>query len=127
MKQILDTNVLVRYFIGDEPKQEEQAKRWFKEAEGGKRDIVVSPVVIAEACFVMEKRYNITKKNIANVMEVLLGQRWLTVIDKNIIEAVWPYYMEGLHFVDSYLLVLAKQEQGEVLSFDKELLRKFKL
>src|SRR3989338_7245166 len=109
MRYILDTNVLVRYFIGDEPKHQQQAQRWFKEAAEGKREIVVSPIVIAEACFVMEKRYSISHKDIASVMEVLLGQRWVSVIDRDVIQALWPYYIGGLHFVDSFLLITAQR------------------
>ena len=31
-KQILDTNVLLRFLVGDNEKQQKEARQWFKEA-----------------------------------------------------------------------------------------------
>ena len=53
-KEILDTNVLLRFLVGDNKQQHQEAERWFKEAEQRKRKIVLVPLVVAETCFVLE-------------------------------------------------------------------------
>ena len=36
MSELLDTNVLLRFLVGDSPAQKVQAEKWFAEAEKGK-------------------------------------------------------------------------------------------
>ncbi len=124
MKYILDTNVLVRFLVGDVVEQQRRAASWFREAEQGKRKIVVLPIVVAEVCFVLDSFYKQERKNIADAMEVFLSQRWLDVENRDTILNLWTNYRKGLHFVDSFLIASAIEHSGKVLSFDKALLKK---
>lgn len=117
---ILDTNVLVRFLVGDNKEHQDQAARWFNEAEKGSREIVIDPVVIAETTFVLESFYKLTRDSIASAMEVFLSQRWLEVREREALLDLWHYYREGLHFVDSYCLAWAQNIGASVLSFDKK-------
>lgn len=121
MTCILDTNVLLRYLVGDNPLQQKQAISWFFEGEEGKRKIIVKPIVIAEACFVLESFYKKTKKEITEAMEIFLTQKWLKIEDRAILLTIWPLYTKGLHFVDSYLLSWSKANKAEILTFDKKI------
>jgi predicted nucleic-acid-binding protein len=127
---ILDTNVLVRFLVGDNKSQQQQATKWFSQAESGKIDIIVKPIVVAEACFVLESFYKISRKDISESMIVFLSQRWLKVENRDQLLTLWPWYLKKIHFVDSFLLawreVEAEAEPGkkvEILSFDKQLIR----
>ena len=122
--EILDTNVLLRFLVGDVPAQQQQAISWFKEAEEGKREVALLPLVVAEACFVLETRYQKTHNEIADALEVFLGQRWLRIEEREVLTNVWQWYRKGLHFVDSYLLSWAHARAGSVLTFDKEMGKK---
>ena len=123
MIELVDTNVILRYLVGDNKNQKEEAKRWFKEAKDDKRKLVIKPLVIAEACFVLESFYKKNREEIANVFEVFLSQRWLGVDDREAMLSLWFWYRQKLHFVDSYLLALAKSNHSKLLSFDKKLLK----
>ena len=83
MIDVLDTNVLVRYLVGDVKAQQEKAVFWFQEARSGKRKILVKPIVVAETCFVLEKFYKKTRSEIAESLGVVLCQRWLKVEDRS--------------------------------------------
>ena len=120
----LDTNVLVRFLVGDNAPQQKQAEEWFREAEQGRRAIVVTPVVIAETSFVLESYYRFDRKQIADRLEVFVSQRWLDVEDRLSLQRLWSLYRGGLHFVDSYLHARASQANGKILTFDQKLLRK---
>ncbi len=119
----LDTNVLVRFLVGDIPRQQVQAEQWFKQAEQGKRSIMVSALVIAETVFVLESFYKQSRDSIADALEVFVGQRWLRVEEREVLLQLWPWYRKGLHFVDSYLRAIIGSKGGEILSFDKKLLK----
>lgn len=118
---ILDTNVIVRFLVGDHAKHQEQAARWLGEAERGAITIIINPIVIAETTFVLESRYNYSRDRIADTMEVFLSQRWLDVREREELLDLWHHYREGLHFVDSYCLARAKYTDASVMSFDKRL------
>lgn len=121
MLNILDTNVLLRFLIGDVPEHHTQAERWLKEGERGQSQIYVTSLVIAEACFVLESVYKLKRPKIATALELFISQEWLIVPERKVLLNLWKSYLGGLHFVDSYLLVLAQLSGGEVLSFDREL------
>lgn len=118
---ILDTNVLVRFLVGDHKEHQESAERWFASAENGKITIVIDPVVIAETTFVLESFYKLKRDHVADAMEVFLSQRWLEVRERESLLNLWHFYREGLHFVDSYCLAWAQNAGASVLSFDKKM------
>lgn len=122
MKQgILDTNVLVRFLVKDHAAHYRQAAQWFREAEEGKRDIIVTPLVIAETSFVLESFYKLKRSDIAHALEIFVSQRWLDVTNRDVVVSLWRYYRIGLHFVDSYLKAWCELNDCDMLTFDKEL------
>lgn len=127
MKAILDTNVVVRFLVGDNPTQQKRAAQWLKEAAEGKRALIVPPIVIAETCFVLESFYKRPRGEIADALETFLAQRWLDVEDRDVLLSVWPWYRQGAHFVDSFLRAKAQAEAVEILTFDKKLSRQSKM
>lgn len=124
MKQgVLDTNVLIRFLVKDHDVHFKQASQWLTEAEEGKRHITVTPLVIAETSFVLESFYKRKRSDIANALEIFIGQRWLDISDRDILLYAWSYYRKGLHFVDSYLKAFCVLNDCDILTFDKELKR----
>lgn len=121
MTYLLDTNVLVRFLVGDNKPQQEQAAKWFRQAEANDIEIVIDPAVIAETTFVLSSLYKFSRDRIADAMEVLLSQRWLRVREREALLDLWPSYRAGFHFIDSYLIALSKPAGTAVLTFDKKL------
>lgn len=120
---ILDTNVLIRFLVGDHPTHQQQARQWFKAAELGQCSIVVTPLVIAETCFVLESVYKHPRQSIADALEIFISQRWLRVQDRDILLQLWSDYRRGLHFVDSYLRAWVNIHGGKAMSFDKQVIK----
>ncbi len=119
--KLVDTNVILRYLVGDNKSQQLRARDWFLAAEAGEFELVIAPLVVAEACFVLESFYKLDRAEIARAFEVFLSQKWLQVQNREVLLGLWSRYMKGLHFVDSYLLSYADNEKYGILSFDKEL------
>jgi len=120
-KEVVDTNVLLRFFVGDEELQQKQASSLFSQAQKGKRKLVIKSLVVAETCFVLESFYKKQRNEIADVFEVFLAQSWLVIEEREILLKLWFWYKTGLHFVDSYLLSWAKNTTSSIISFDKKL------
>lgn len=118
---IVDTNVILRFLVGDQTDQLKQAQAWFKLARQGEWQLLVTPLVVAECCFVLESFYHIKREQIAQKMSVLLGQRWLQVPERAVFGNLWDKYLDGLHFVGSYLLAWATVHDQQVLRFDEKL------
>jgi len=125
-EKAVDTNVLIRFFVGDNKAQQKQASNWFLQAQKGRRKLIIKTIVIAETCFVLESFYKKQRNEIADVFEVFLSQSWLAVEEREIMLSLWAFYKRGLHFVDSYLLSWAKINDSSILSFDKKLLGELK-
>jgi len=121
MNEIVDTNVILRFLVGDNESQRKTAERYFKEAEAGTRKLVIKPLVVAESCFVLESFYQKSREDIASTFETFLSQKWLKVEERKPLMSMWKLYRSGLHFVDSFLISWAKVNNSKILSFDKEL------
>ena len=123
MIEVVDTNILVRLLVGDIKKQEEKAVDIFRDAEIGKRKLLIKSTVVAETCYVLESYYKKTREEITGALSVLLIQKWLKVDERRVLSGVWQWYLKGFHFVDSYLIAWSKVNKGKILTFDKKLSR----
>lgn len=123
MAEIVDTNVILRFLVGDNKSQQKKARVWFEEAEQGKRKLLIKPLVIAEACFVLESFYKKDRSEIADSFEVFLSQKWFSIDERRSLRSLWSWYRKNFHFVDSFLLACAKNSKSKILSFDKKLLK----
>lgn len=120
MINILDTNIILRYLVGDNKELHGKAIDIFKKAESGELKLLVKVVVVAETCFVLESFYKKSIDEIATSMEVFLSQKWLKVEDRKGLLGMWTNYRNKLHFVDSYLLSSARVNKYKILTFDKD-------
>lgn len=120
-EEVIDTNVLLRFFVGDDKPQQKLASSWFFQAQKRKRKLVVKSLVVAETCFVLESFYKKQRNEITDVFMVFLSQSWLVVEERDILLSLWDWYKNGFHFVDSYLLSWAKNNNSSIVSFDKKL------
>lgn len=123
-KSILDTNVLLRFFVGDHPAHLTKARTFFQEAEKGSRSLIVLPIVIAETIFVLESFYAQSQSAIANTLEIFLSQRWLEVVERDILLFSVEQYRQSGHFVDCYLSAWCALESHDLITFDAKLKKK---
>lgn len=121
-KSILDTNVLVHFILGDNKTQKKQAIEWFRQATTGEREIIVKSAVVAETVYVLESFYKQSREDIASVLIPFLAMPALSVESREPLLKLWKDYMDGVHFIDSFLISSAQFEDAQILSFDKGLL-----
>jgi len=114
----VDTNVLVRLVIRDDPKQAQSAEAFI---EGG---AWVSHVVLVECTFILKTVYNLADTRIQAVLQVLLGHVHLTLQEPDVVTAALEDYRKrpALGFSDCLIVALARKAgHVPVGTFDRRL------
>src|SRR5438046_9297587 len=84
----IDTNVLVRFLVRDDPEQFERARRLIRRELGGGETVLISILVLLETEWVLRSRYNVAKTEIVAALSVLLDALELELEDE-------PYVAEA--------------------------------
>ena len=75
----LDTNVVVRYLVQDDPRQSVLATRFIEQSLTPERPGLVTSVVLCEICWVLAECYGADRKRIRDVIEGLLTAKQVVV------------------------------------------------
>lgn len=116
----LDTNILLRLLLDDVPDQHQVALRLFNETVG---QLAVADTAIIEMVFVLERAYELTRPQVREAINGLLGSVKLNC-NKGLFEDSLPLYVahSALSFEDCCLATYAKLNNAEPLwTFDKKL------
>ena len=97
----LDTNVLVRFLMEDDPEQSRLASLWIRKAEENKEMIFLSHVVLSELVWVLGGSYRMPKARILDAVEELLSARQVEVEDyETVRHALHDYGLSSAGFAD---------------------------
>lgn len=120
----LDTNVLVRYFAQDDPRQSAAASRLIERLTPENPGLVTS-VVLAETVWVMEDLYAAKREQIASIVEDLLQTGALVVQDAEQAWAALSRYRGGMADFADYLIERTCAALGSetVYTFDRKAAR----
>jgi predicted nucleic-acid-binding protein len=119
----LDTNVLVRYLVRDDPEQTARATELIEEgADRGERFFVAS-VVLCELVWVLDRAYGYERAEIAISIEGVLQTRSFFFADKDILWQSLADYRKGKGGFADYLIGRLGERAGceRTLSFDRAL------
>lgn len=111
----LDTNILVRYYTQDDPRQAKIALRILKEEEA----LFVPRTVLIELYFVLRygKQYHFEPAQINAVLQHLLGLVNVTIEQADAVETALRYHQQGIDFADA-LHLASSQHCSALLTFD---------
>ena len=117
----VDANVIVRLITGDPPEMAESAARLFRRTDEGRLQLVVDPLVAAEAVWVLSSFYGFSAAEIAPVMRSFLtGDGIISEEKTELLRALALYEDKNIDFIDALLAVkMMKRGIFEVYSFDK--------
>lgn len=116
----VDTNLLVRIVTRDDPRQAASADAYV--ANGA----WVSVLALAEATWMLASVYEMTAREIATTVRMLLDHEQLTLQDPDVVEAALEHFTAKptLGFSDALLLELARKAGHLPLgTFDRNLSR----
>lgn len=99
----LDTNVLVRYVMQDDPRQSPSATQLI-EALSAEEPGFVPVVALVELVWVLSGSYGLDRKQIATVLDTLLRSKELVIDRADLVaQAVKRYSTAGADFADALI------------------------
>ena len=117
---LIDANVILRYLLRDNEELYAKAEGVFNDVMEGKRKILILESVIAEVVYVLQRIYNVNRKEISEILRELIELRGVKVHNKGqMLKALEIFSEKNLDFVDC--LLCAYGNENKVITFDKGL------
>ena len=119
----LDTNVLLRLFVEDDPAQSDRARR-LVDAAAADEPCVINPVVLAEFAWTLARNFKIRRQEVARLIEGVLSMDDLEVPFRRAAQGALTAYRRGKADFPDYLLAEINLELGcaSTATFDHEAL-----
>jgi len=119
-RYFLDTNVILRFLMKDDPVQSPKAALLFAAADAGECALAVTRDVIAESEWVLRSYYKIERSVIATQLSELIRRSGLTVPDGAVLlDGLSRYRETKLDIVDCLLAAAASADGSGVATFDR--------
>ena len=100
----IDTNVLVRHLVGDDPVQARLAERFLSQRCSAEEPGFVNRVVLCELAWTLERIYGFPRSDIARAIEQLLVARELRAEEREHVQgAVQVFRRGGIGFSDALI------------------------
>lgn len=113
----IDTNLIVRYLVGDDPKQAAAARRSID-----RNNVFVSSTVLLETEWVLRSLYNFSRNDCADSIAKFAGLPNVTIDDVTSVADAINLTRQGLDFADA--LHIAKSRDCDVfITFDQDLVK----
>lgn len=111
----LDTNVVVRLLVDDDPEQTRRARKLIE-----KGPVLVVATVLLETEWVLRGAYSVNRKRIVQSLRSLLGLPELTVGSADAVAQALEWFERGLDFADALHLALTTDAE-KFATFDVRL------
>ncbi|WP_419165252.1 PIN domain-containing protein [Candidatus Palauibacter sp.] len=120
----LDTNVLARYLVRDDPRQAESA-RALLESLTTERPGYACREVVVELVWVLERAYGVSRERIATIPQELVATQNLVIeAADDVARAAFRYQAGGPGFSDLMILAAAERSGARPLyTFDRKAAR----
>ena len=117
----LDTNVLVRFLVNDEPRQSAAARALLAELTADRPGFVCREVAV-ELSWVLDRAYGFSRDRIATVLEELVGTEALQFeAADDVIRSAEGYRRGGAGFSDQMIVAAARRSGADALyTFDRQ-------
>lgn len=118
--RIIDTNIILRFLIGDVPEQLEKSKKLIERIEKREEKVYLPLLCAFEVVFTLEKFYQIPRAEIEEKLSILFSLKGIQIPSKNIfLKALKLYKETNISFADAFVINLMKDSGiDEIYSFD---------
>ena len=118
----LDTNVLVRYVVRDDPGQTAAATRLMESECTAESPGIVTLVVLCELVWVLERGYRYHRREVAGVVRKMLAAEELRVERSDLAWRALNGFEDGKAGFADYVIGLGAREEGAVVTwtFDRK-------
>jgi predicted nucleic acid-binding protein len=103
MVRCLDTNVILRHLLKDDPKKAEGTRRLVARLESGQERLFTTALVVAEVVWVAESTYDYPKPKLIELLHSLLNTPNLEFDHRDLLlEATALFGLKPVDFIDAY-------------------------
>ncbi|MCX6012626.1 MAG: PIN domain-containing protein [Chloroflexi bacterium] len=121
-RSLPDTNIIIRYLIGDEPVLYAKAKEYFDNVKNGSHRAIILESVLAECIYVLTKIYKVPRDRAAGSLIDILRYKGITNDDQQeLIQALTLFLERGLDIVDCILCAKSSARRVQLFTFDTDL------
>jgi predicted nucleic-acid-binding protein len=121
---LLDTNVLVRFLLDDDPHQSPRAAALMKRLEQGNESACLEESVLAETVWVLEKGYGVPRLEIARLLSTIVELPGIRCRSRRgVLEALSRFSATPCDIIDCLLAACARSRGLTVYSFDQDFKR----
>lgn len=113
----LDTNVLVRLLVFDEPRQAERARRLVEQATSKDESIFLSSIVLCELVWVLRGAVDAPKKDIVATLNRLLDSELFVFENAALLRTAIDRFTSGRADFADYLLGEVASDAGASVTF----------
>ena len=121
--RFLDTNILLRHLLQDEPTQSPSATRYLAAIEAGQEKVRLADTVVFETVFRLQRQYGVPKADIRDKLLPLIDLSGIVLPGKRRLHEVFDLYVSyNISFADAYHAILIKHlKLNEIVSYDRGL------
>lgn len=121
IRYLVDTNVLLRFLLGEPAQQAASARALFARAAEGEVMLEVSLLIVAETYYTLNSYYGVERSEAAAKLLMLLEQRGIRLRDgKLIFSTLERLQSTNVGFADACLAAEAAEVNVMVASFDRD-------
>lgn len=120
--RFVDTNVFLRYLTRDDEKKARDVFSLMRRLERNEEKAATSSLVIFETVFTLDRYYGVPRKEIKQLLYLILGLRGLKLDFREVFEAALELYSETtLSFADAFNACFMRSRGiAEIYSFDED-------
>jgi predicted nucleic acid-binding protein len=119
--RFLDTNILLRHLLQDEPTHSPSATRYLAAIEAGQEKVRIADTVVFETVFTLQRLYSVPRADIRDKLLPLIDLTGIALPGKRRLREVFDLYVtHNISFADAYHTVLMKHlNLNEIVSYDR--------
>jgi len=123
MVYLIDTNIIIRFLVGDHEEHLKIATEIFTKIENAQIKAEILDSVLMEAYFVLIKFYKLPKNEVIEDLKKLIALKGITGDKILLLETLNILLNKNIDFVDALICAKAKLYGYEKLSFDNDLIK----
>ncbi|MBI2848590.1 MAG: PIN domain-containing protein [Chloroflexi bacterium] len=120
--RFLDTNILIRYLTKDDPAKAQEALTLLTRVERGEEKVVISPMVVFEVVFTLQRRYRVPRELIRESLQDIVSLRGIELANKQLFRSALDLYARhAISFADAYnSAYMQSRRLVEIYSWDTD-------
>lgn len=122
-KLFIDTNVFLRAFVHDTPKQSEACLKFLSKLSAGVYEGISSTLVLSEFAWTLRSYYHLEKEKVVLALQAIQGMHNLKILDHQDMElGIELYASHSVKYIDALLASAPELQNGTwtMVSYDKD-------